>query len=424
MKGLKVRASALQLVIVLALVIGLICASLVGVAYYYRAAYLRAERYALLKRNLVSATNLLLAGQDTSYQEKNLSLFGGEQDSLQTNRLFWGLYDIGVARTFIQKDTLSAVFSIGNVIDSARWCALYLADNQRPLIISGKTVLRGDIYVPPAGLNQAYVNNQAYTGNPKLFSGKKHNSNREISELDAGRLQLFRNLAGLARSADSTGLTVDSLRQSFRAPLKIFHFKRIPETITAKLSGHILLYSDSTLTIDSTAALSDVLVIAKNIIVRPGFTGHCQLYASDSLLVGKRCCFSYPSVLGILHFGQQADSHKQAQLHLASHVTLTGALLTCQEANNQALPALRIDSVCQINGEVYAQDILELQDHVTLNGAVFANRFLYRAAYTVYENYLVNATFDEPALSAYYLSGRLLPAVSIRKKILQWLERN
>jgi len=72
------KASALYLVIVIALVIGLICSSLVAVAYFYRAEYHKKFRQDRLNHNLLSGISLVLTAPDAAYKEpQKIALFGG-----------------------------------------------------------------------------------------------------------------------------------------------------------------------------------------------------------------------------------------------------------------------------------------------------------------------------------------------------------
>src|SRR5580700_5913195 len=102
-----VKASALYIVIIISLVIAVLCSSLIVTAYYYRAEYQKKFRYDQLQNNLGSGINILLTTQDTSYAKgKTFSLFNQDNDSVSLQKTPWGIYDIGVARAFIQKDTL------------------------------------------------------------------------------------------------------------------------------------------------------------------------------------------------------------------------------------------------------------------------------------------------------------------------------
>src|SRR5258708_2870421 len=179
------KASALYIVIIIALVIGVLCSSLIVAAYFYKIQYQRKFRYDQLENNLSSGINILLASSDTTYAAgKTLSLFNNESDSVSLKRFAWGVYDIGTVKAFSQKDSLYKTFTIANVIDSSKWAALYLIDEDRPFSLSGKTTIRGDAYIPKAGVQQAYVDNKAYEGDKRLIIGTKHNSDKKLPTLD------------------------------------------------------------------------------------------------------------------------------------------------------------------------------------------------------------------------------------------------
>ena len=106
-----VKASALYLVIVIALVIGLVCSSLVAVAYFYRAEYQKKFRQDKLSHNLLSGINLLLTSSDSSYlKPTTVNLFDTEADSIVLQRQPWGIFDVGIIKSFIQHDTIYKAF--------------------------------------------------------------------------------------------------------------------------------------------------------------------------------------------------------------------------------------------------------------------------------------------------------------------------
>ena len=184
------KASALYLVIVIALVIGLICSSLVAVAYFYRAEYQKKFRQDRLNHNLLSSINLLLAAPDGAYKEpQRIALFGGEKDSVIIQKQAWGIFDIGTVRAYAQRDTIYKAFSIAGAADSAKWAALYIADDDRPISVSGKTRIEGVAYLPKAGIQTAYVDNKAYEGDKRLVVGGKKISDKTLPALDNNRLQ-------------------------------------------------------------------------------------------------------------------------------------------------------------------------------------------------------------------------------------------
>jgi len=415
-----VRATALYLVIIIALVIGLICSSLVAVAYFYRAEYQRKFRYDQLSHNLSSGINILLSTPDSAYQkETKFSLFGNGNDSITLHRKTWGIFDVGIVRAIIQGDTIYKGFSIANTVDSAKWAALYITDDDRPLSLSGKTQIEGNAFLPKAGIQTAYVDNKAYDGDKRLVIGKKLTSDKRLPALDTSRLSLLNRSFSINGNKLKLG---DSLNCSFLKPTQVVDFADKPYSLNnLSLKGNILLHSDTTLTIDSSVKMDNVIVFAKAIVVREGFKGTCQLFASDSISVGKNCRFSYPSCLGIIR-SKTTKLSPQAKITIGDSGSVNGTVFTWEKIPAALKPQIELGKKDTIQGQIYAQDALALKDSCVIYGSIFSTRFLYKNSFTLYENYLINVQLNSNQLSPYYLSSGLLPVSSKKKKILQWIE--
>ncbi|WP_439697200.1 hypothetical protein ACFGVS_01670 [Mucilaginibacter sp. AW1-7] len=417
------KGSALYIVIIISLVIALICSALVLAAYFFRGQYLVKSRFDRLQDNLSSGIHILLRTKDPAYlQGKTLNLFTNGDDSVRLKNIPWGIYDIGIVEAFKQQDTLIKVFSTAFGIDSSKWAAIYLIDEDRSVSVSGKTTIRGDAYLPKAGVKAAYVNNKAYEGDKRLVIGNIRDSQRNLPPLNDIRLnnlaQQFNNPGGTV----SKNWHVDTLAGSFRRPANIVNLGNSPYTLkNIRLSGNIILYADTLLTIDSTAILNNVLVFAKAIVVKSGFHGSCQLFASDSISIEKNCRLEYPSCLGLLRYKSPTIGFPP-QVNIGQNAQINGVIFT-YEKEASALPAtISLDKGALVNGQVYAQHILSTKDNAAVKGSVFTTRFMYQTAFSRYENYLINLKIDAPALSAYYLTSDLTPVASSEKKILQWLE--
>jgi hypothetical protein len=418
------KASAMYIVIVIALVIAILCSSLIVAAYFYRNEYQKKFRYEALQNNINSGVNILLAKSDTSFNnETTFSLFNNGADSVSLKKTFWGLYDIGVSVAFIQRDSIYKSFSIAYNLDSTKWAALYLIDEDRPLSLSGKTSIIGNVYIPKAGVTTAYVDNKSYQGDKRLVIGTKKNSEKTLSALSALRLLQFQQLMQQSHSGDSSLVGKDSLSRSFLLPTRYINFRKKVQSISnITLSGNIILTSDTTITIDSTVLVKDIIVFAKNIKIKSGFHGNCQLFARDSISIDSNCRFSYPSCLGILRFGQPGLAPTQEQLHIGDKSIFNGVVFTYEKTESSLKPTIDLGKGTKITGQVYSQGILRAKDSVEIVGSVFTSQFLYQNAFTLFKNYLINLTINSKALSPYYLTGDLCPVAGQKKKILQWLE--
>jgi hypothetical protein len=419
------KASALYMVIVIALVMAVLCSSLITAAYFYRAQYQRTFRNSNLHHNLSSGINILLESTEDFSSGRTFSLFGGTNDTIQLHRQPWGFIDIGVVKAFVQQDTLTKVFTMAHPIDSTKWAALYVIDEDRSLSISGKTLIRGDAYLPKAGIREAYVNNQAYQGDKRLVVGLKHNSSKTLPVLNAERLNILQALWKL-RATDSSLISADSLHCSFLKPVKVIDMgKRLVRIQNQHLIGQLIIRSDTTVIIESSSTLQQVIVLAPSIVVQQGFHGSCQLLATDSIRIDKDCKLSYPSCIGIVN--TQSHSTITAQLPpkitVGENTVVNGPLFIYQQTVNRDVPPLiDLGKHAVVNGQVYVPGLLNYQESATINGSVFVNRFLYQTDYTRYENYLINIEINSTALSPYYLTSGLLPVAAKPQKVLQWLE--
>lgn len=419
------KASALYIVIVIALVIGLLCSSLIVAAYFYKIQYQQKFRYDKLANNLGSGIHILLAGTDTAYNKaKTFSLFGGDADSVSLKKITWGLYDIGVVKVFIQKDTLYKTFSIANTIDSTKWAAFYIIDENKPLSLSGKTFLQGDIYVPKGKINTAYIDGKSYTGDDRLIIGNAHVSKKMLPVLQQKKLLELENILNQTHIAD-TSINNDSVRVSFLSPTRTVNFgKKVTILKNIQLIGNIILFSDTSMFIDSSAVLNNVMVFAKSIIIKNGFHGNCQLFATDSISAESNCIFNYPSCLGILSFKQISVANLQARIHLGENSKLSGLIFTYKKNEDEHQPLIKLDKDVKITGQIYSQGMLVTGDGDEVSGSVYTRSYYYQSSVTLFENYMVNISIDSKALSPYYLTSTIMPVAGKKKKILKWLEAN
>ena len=417
------KASALYMVIIIALVIGVLCSALIVAAYFYQSAYQAKFRADRLQNNLNSGINILLTSTDTSYRaERAVDLFADNVDSVSLQRSAWGIFDVGIVKAFAQRDTIYKVFSMANAIDSGKWAALYLIDEDRPLSLSGKTIIRGDAFIPKAGVKTAYVDNQSYTGDQKLIQGKQHNSERKLPPLLSKRLQVIRQLSHETPEYHRMLLKNKSIDRSFRYPTTTISLgKQLTTLQNISLNGNIIIHSDTTLIIDSSANLHHVIIFAQAILIKEGFHGSGQFYAKDSISVERNCMFSYPSCMGVSRDTTAIISFPE-KISLGKNTQFSGLIFTYQKVDNALPPVITLGKNAILSGQIYSQGKLSLKTGTSIAGNVMTSRFLYQNEITAYENYLINTTIDAGALSRYYLTSDLSPVSGQKKKILQWLE--
>ncbi|KAA8476141.1 hypothetical protein BDE36_2601 [Arcticibacter tournemirensis] len=407
------KASALYMVIIIALVIAVFSASLIATAYFYRLEYQKNMRFGRLQLNLNSAASILLSSAYVSTEEQRLDLFGEQTDSVVLKKDRWGLFAFGTAKAFTLNDTLKKAFLIAEDTEKDQ-TAVYLSDEDRPLSVSGNTRITGDVQIPKAGIKQAYVEGKPYAGK-ELVYGSIKNSTRTLPQLNQSMLDEIEKYLG--DTLNNEVYVSDSLSNSFFNEPKVIRVSRSSPAITnTAITGRVIILCDTVLTIGPGAQLRDVLVYAPSIVVKEGFKGSGQLFARDSVVVEKKADFEYPSAIGILKKGEGG----QPKIELGSDCRLAGIIFTHEKKRSELQTVISLGKNAVVKGEIYAAGFIKMEKPVTVEGKVSCNRFIIQTPSTLYENYLIDITINRNSRSAYYLSSPLFEHKA-PNQILRWL---
>lgn len=403
----------------MALVIGLLTASLVLIAYHHRLYQVDHLLYKRARLNLQSGINVLLAGgeQLSPNEEKMLDLFGDGEDTVTLKKRNWGLFEIGTVKALMGRHSASRSFMYGYYPDKVSASALYLADNGRPLSVSGKTQIKGEAYVPAMGLRPAMIEGQNFQS-LKMIEGKQMQSTAELPSLNLTILTYLQALLDEPiQTLSATGIIykvipADTLLRSFNDSTIII-FQQGAMSIGSFISGNVMLVSATEVVIESSANLEDIIVIAPRITVSDGFKGNLQLLASDSILIGKNCIFKYPSAAIIMNGEPQSST----VLSVGESTIFRGILLAQTEVNSSR-GLITIGKDAEITGQVYSTGFVEVKGRV--NGNITCKSFLLRTPSAVYENYLLDAVLDATRLPAYYVGSGLIRSKK-EKRIAKWI---
>jgi len=413
---MKVKAGALYLSIIIALIIAMVCSSLLVLSYYFRLYYVQHQREQRLQHN-IDAGLLIALNQSKNIDSLQLiNLYEQQGDSLLIRTEKWGLFKMVYLQTQIQNDTLSRILLVGN--DSRHdQNVIYLSDEDRPLSISGNTQIIGDVLLPRSGIKKAYVDGRPYTG-LTMVDGDIKNSDNGLPMLDSTWIfSLQKHLTTLPVKTFGSS----TINRSFKVQTLLYRADINTSLKQANLKGNIVISSDTTVQIPADAKLDGILIFAKQIRVKTGFRGNCQLFATDSIIVEKNVIFDYPSCLGLL---KQPDliTGNQPTITLAEQVNFAGIIFSHEDKRSKLQTMISIGKNSKIKGEVYAMGILKLANDVEVYGKVSCDRFLMQQNASLYENYLFNVKLSRPSRSIYYLSSLLFNTAPIQQKVLKWLE--
>lgn len=408
------KAGALYFAIVIAFFIAIVSASLIMLAAHYRNSYLKEIRYSRLLNNLNSGIEYALANKAGAEGTQTIDLFADELDSVELTKKNWGIFDLAILKSFVLQDTLKRAFLIGIPTDST---TLYLSDEDRPLSVSGHTRITGNVELPKAGIRQSYAEGKPYDGGKDLiFEGKTTNSTRTLKPVDEKLLQKLKDVFD-NKEQRLPSLRGNELKVSFLDSTQKFQLPQIAVLSDVKLEGNIMLVSDSTVTISASAQLNGIQVYAPIIKVEQGFKGNCQLFAIDSILVANDVEFKYPSVLGVV---RAQKSVVQPQVVLGDKVRFDGIVFTYEDKRSQLQTLVALGKDTRVQGEIYSTGMVKVEKGSKVNGKISCNRFLMKTPLTLYENFLIDVTFNNKARSKYYLSSKLFKGQQ-QNQVLKWL---
>ncbi len=410
----KLKAHALFFTLIISLIIAMTCSAVIMLAYYHRSRVLQDRLQKRLCLNAESAIRLALA---TDQENGVIDLYNEERDSVLIKRMPWGIFDVVSVDAFSQHHHFSKAVQYGFPPKSSDKTALYLADLNRPLSLCGKTTIKGDCYLPKAGAKRAYIEGKSYVGKQLLY-GKQQDSKPELPPLNKTWLSSIK----------------DGLNGNFPFPTKPFNLDAEEENtkfsqsfldttclingiseIADSISGNFIVHSSRPVFIDKQASLEHLIVFAPGIIVEDGFKGNLQLFATDSILIGKDVLLEYPSVAGLL---KTTTTETQPFIRLGENSQLQGIAFTQQDAYDRMRTKLSIGSKAIVHGQVYTDGFLELKGSVY--GKVECAKFTLRTPSSIYENHLLDAVIDQSKRSSKFVGSSLM-ASEQHKEIVQWL---
>ena len=408
-----IKAGALLYAMFLVIVISIISSSFILINYYSNAYILKAYKQEQLFKDVSSGINYGLAlHQEIPLNTKSvINLFDDEQHQVTLNKKAWGAFYRLTAEATWRNKSISKTALIGTDFSTNEKTAIYLADQNKPLSLTGKTNIIGNCYLPEQGVKRAYIEGKSFAGN-QLINGQKQNSSKTLPPINESLIQTnFNNFSNFVSEDDS--LVDYELVMEHDSILNSFQNK----TLVLFSPYSIIIKSDRNIVIESSAKIINIICYAKGIIIEKQTELSAQFFAQDSIIVEENCYLKYPSVLALLSKGTSETSKK---IMIGKEVSIKGSVFLFNEnfdRKNQAI--ISIDENSEIMGQVYSSELLELKG-ASVKGGVFCKNFLLRTPSSAYENHLMDVTIDRLALSVYFVGVALTEEIN-HHQIIKWL---
>ena len=419
-KFIKIKAGAIQYVLVISVVIIIVLFAFISLVYTQKKIQLKS----LLFKEAIEATymgfNYLKTNSIPFNTNTKISFTDYDFEQTEISKKPWGIFDIGIARTTLKKETFLKVALLGNKNKGGK--ALYLAENNQALVLVGDTNIKGDVVLPKRGVKTGTIAGTSYYGT-KLIDGniKKNANNLPKIQNIAYLKQLLKALPTEAIEYISLEDNM-SLNQSFTENTLVYKTSENLSLKDIQLRGNIVIISTAAITVYPSAILEDVLVIAPTVTLEKNVNGNFQVFASKSIHLKKGVQLQYPSSLVLLQKEvSKAINSNRNKIHgikIDNNALVKGPVLFySDDKKNGYGTQILIEENAQVIGEVYCTKNLELRGKVA--GVVYTNNFIAKEAGSIYNNHLYNAEINSSNISKKY-NGLYIDIEN--KQVAKWVE--
>jgi hypothetical protein len=381
---------------------------------YFKLNITEYEIHSRLNAKMESGIHYVLSDNGSRPESFQLLQLGENGDSVSIKTKVWGFFRTALVEAYHKSFKKRKVFLYGSTLDTNMNSCIYLADHDRPLSLVGDTKLTGDIFLPKAGIKAGYINQRGFDY-PQLVTGRQKLSKGELPTFNQDLKNYVLNLFDTALITNSNESFTNTISQSFAEHPFILQSSEPVILKESKLEGHVIVRSDSSITVAATANLINVILVAPTIRIEKGFRGIVQAFATDSLFVESNCYFDYPSVLCVI---KKKPESLPPFIKCDKNCSLTGLIVALSSDNDRFKPMVQLEAA-NVYGIIYCQGFLTINGNI--RGSILTDYFLYRSSSTVFENYLMDVEVNRNKLSPFFVGG-IFSNNARENKIIQWLQ--
>ncbi len=416
----KLKGGALQLTLFIIVVIALLLAAFVLVINIHD----RFESQNQLIKKTIENSN-----QGVSYAINNdfktILIEDKENDFTKTklSKDNWGVFEKVVSTSTIKTNRINKIALLGAKQSDFKRIALYIEENNKPLVVVGNTEIKGLTYLPKRGVKAGTIAGQSYYGSQLIYGLTSQSSN--LPELNSNNLEYLKQLKKIGSEIPQKDFLSTNnggqYKNSFLEPTKFILSNSDINLSAIELIGNIIVKSKTKIYVEPNAKLKDVLLVAPEIIIKSNLKGVFQSIASKKITVGNNVTLNYPSALVLINEEQTTmntnSSLQEPIIVINDNSSLSGSIISITPKRvSNFKPQILIKSKAIITGEVYCNQNIELLG--TIKGSVFTANFIANQSGSIYQNHLYNSKINRDALNENY-SGLLFK--NPKKSIAKWL---
>ncbi|PQV48800.1 hypothetical protein CLV33_1045 [Jejuia pallidilutea] len=416
----KVKAGALQFTMFITVVIALLLLAFIILVHTQKQFKIKT---AFVKETVFNAEKGIGYAIENSIIGNDTVTLDLDQDfkTLKIHRDYWGVFEKVSSDARIKHNRFRKIALVGGSQSNQNRTALYIQDHNKPLVLVGNTMIKGNVYLPKQGIRTGNISGYSYYGNQLIYGNTKTSKN-ELPELQNTIIDTIKSLQNKFKTLHQDQFIDLSIKRkyenSFFNALQMVYSSNTIYLSGISLTGHILIQSKTKIIVDPSCALKDVVLIAPEIEIKQNSKGTFQAIATNKILVGKNCEFKYPTALVLNEKKTNIDNKsniKTPPFCIGKGSNIRGIIAYFGNTKNYKAQVF-MDKGTKLIGEVYCNKNLEVLGAVY--GSVYTSGFVANQAGSSYQNHLYNATINSGLLPQAY-SGLLFK--DSEKSVAKWL---
>ena len=415
----KIPAGALQFVLFIGVVIAILLLSFVLVSHTHGHFQKKTDSTIEVIRAADLALQKSFSETVEKGQTKNISLDNLLGIETEVSSTLWGLLELRKVKAKKASYTFEKLAFTGHSDDQRP--ALYLKDNQRPLVLAGRTRIQGTAYLPERGVKMGNIHGNSYSA-PQLIYGEKKQSQGELPQLSKnikGQMDLL-SKTSFVPHGEVIRLKRDMvLKNSFKEGTKVIQGDII-ELGNITLKGNIIVRASHSIRVKASSNLRDILLLAPTIQIEDRTKGSFQAVANTSIRIGKGAELAYPTVLALKTVGHD-DARNQSpepNILLDSNAQVRGIVLYEDTSEpNRFKPHIKIEEHAKVYGEVYSTQNVELIG--SIYGSLTTAGFVAVENGNIYQNHIYNGRINSGLLPMEYAGLTYQNTVS--NQVAKWV---
>lgn len=388
-----VRSASLVVAIILAVVVVLTCAAVITT---HALSSKLADRWfedLTLENN--ARSGIALASKYPKYfsdgQNSEIDLFGDGRDSVRLHTYRWGAYIVASSIAFRNSERVVVTCFLGSEYPSKGMC-FWMMDRGRPLAVSGRTSLTGEVSLPRSGAKRVSIEG-APMPSENFIMGDKRTSGTTWSSTGIADMAYYRSLlTGVAFSEnakeDYSGSEKGLLIRSFTEETMVVVVEKGERVEGKRYDGPVILWGAEEVTIGKDVILNGAMVIAPRIKVETTSSIQAQFIASKEIVIGSNVELAYPSALILT-----GDGEDSTKVVLSMGSRLEGDVLVHTPSNGaRSISLVLVDRESIVVGQVNTPGVVEIRGEV--HGGVRCGGTIVHGRSAIYDDHLLDAVID------------------------------